>query len=376
MIDVLDLLAAGLTREQILEELPDLEPKDITAALQFAVRKLDHPVLPGQLNADRNRIAAARTSILTPGAIAGPAHCGYGIVEPGFNPYTMSNRPRRSVLYLPGSNARALDKARSLPADALILDLEDAVAPDAKVTARQQVLDTLSQGGYAPREVVIRVNGLDTPWGRDDLRAAATSGADAVLLPKVDQPQQITFAAEILARAGASDRMALWIMLETPFGVLNAVSIAAAHPRVQVLVMGNEDLGHALRVRADDDRAGLITAMSQCILAARAHGREILDGVYTALDDPDGLERVCVQGRRLGFDGKTLIHPRQIDTANRVFGPDTEAVERARRIVAAWDQVGGKGVIVLDGRMIEHLHVSEARRILALAERIDALVRD
>lgn len=308
--------------------------------------------------------------------IAGPANCGYRVAETRSDPQTMPNRPRRSVLYLPGSNARALDKARNLPADALILDLEDAVAPDAKIAARQRVLDALAQGGYAPREVVIRINGLDTPWGRDDLQAAATSDADAVLLPKIDQPRQIASAAEILAQAGASDRMALWIMLETPLGVLNAVSIAVSHPRVQVLVMGNEDLGHALRVRADGDRTGLLTAMSQCVLAARVHGREILDGVYTALDDPEGLEQICEQGRRLGFDGKTLIHPRQIDTANRVFGPDAEAVERARRIVTAWEQAGGKGVIVLDGRMIEHLHVGEARRILALAERIDTLVRD
>ncbi len=275
-------------------------------------------------------------------------------------------RPRRSVLYLPASNPRALIKARELPADGLILDLEDAVAPDAKPAARQALLDGLTQGGYAPRATVIRVNGLDTPWGVDDLRMAATAPVDAVLLPKIDTSEQLDRAAELLDKAAAASLPPLWVMLETPLAILNAVALAA-HPRVQVLVMGNEDLAKALRVRADSDRTGLLVAMSHCVLAARAHGRDILDGVHTTLDDSEGLRRVCEQGRALGFDGKTLIHPRQIEIANRVFGFDQDTIAQAKRVVEAWERAAGQGVIVMEGRMIERLHVDEARRILALA---------
>jgi citrate lyase subunit beta / citryl-CoA lyase len=278
----------------------------------------------------------------------------------------MPVRPRRSVLYLPASNDRALAKAAELPADALILDLEDAVAPDDKSTARSRLPLILAERRYGTREVVVRVNGLDTPWGEDDLRTLATVGADALLLPKIDGPDGIRAVAERLEQAGAPTGLALWSMLETPSGVLNAAAIAG-HPRVQVLVMGNEDLAKALRVDASGERGGLLHAMSHCVLAARASGREILDGVYTTLNDEAGLQKVCEQGRALGFDGKTLIHPRQIDTANRVFGPSPETIEQARRIVDAWDRASGRGVIVVDGRMIERLHVTEARRLLALA---------
>lgn len=279
----------------------------------------------------------------------------------------MTVRPRRSVLYLPASNDRALTKAAELPADALILDLEDAVAPDDKLAARARLPAILAERRYGEREVVVRVNGLDTPWGEDDLRVLATAGADALLLPKIDGPDDIQATAERLEQADAPAGLTLWGMLETPSGVLNAAAIAA-HSRVRVLVMGNEDLAKALRVDAGGERGGLLHAMSHCVLAVRASGREILDGVYTTLDDEAGLQSVCEQGRALGFDGKTLIHPRQIGTANRVFGPSPEAIEQARRIVEDWDHASGRGVIVVDGRMIEWLHVAEARRLLALAD--------
>ncbi|HUL57737.1 MAG TPA: CoA ester lyase [Anaeromyxobacteraceae bacterium] len=285
-----------------------------------------------------------------------------------------SARPRRSVLYVPGSNARALEKARTLPADGLILDLEDAVAPSAKEEARAQVVAALAAGGYGPRERVVRVNGLDTPWGRDDLAAAARSGADAVCLPKAESAAAVLEAERVLAGAGAPPGLALWGMIETPRGVLAAPGIAAATPRLACLVAGTSDLVKDLRARHTPARAEVLPALGWLLLAARAHGLAALDGVHLDLADDAGFEAACRQGRDLGFDGKTLVHPRTIDAANRAFAPSGEEVARASRIVAAHAEAAaaGRGVVVVDGALVEGLHVEEARRVLALAEAIAA----
>jgi citrate lyase subunit beta/citryl-CoA lyase len=283
-------------------------------------------------------------------------------------------RPRRSVLYLPGSNARALEKARSLPADALVLDLEDAVAPAAKEEARARVVEAVARGGFGPREVVVRVNGAATPWGADDLAAVAAAGADAVLLPKVEGPGAVRAAAGRLALAGAPDGLALWAMVETPRGVLAADAIAGATPRLACLVAGTSDLVKDLGARHVPDRTPVLASLSLIVLAARAHGLAALDGVHLDLDDAAGLERACAQGRDLGFDGKTLVHPRQIDAANRAFTPAPEEVALALRIVEAHREAEarGRGVTVVDGRLVEALHVESARRLLALDEAIRA----
>ena len=277
-------------------------------------------------------------------------------------------RPRRSVLYVPGSNARAIDKARGLDADGVIFDLEDAVAPAAKPAARQAVVDAVGSGGYGHRELVVRVNAHDTPWHDDDIAAAAVSGADGVLLPKVSSVSQVTDAAKRLATGGAPPGLRLWIMAETPACIQNIDAIAVAHDRLAVIVMGNEDLAAAMRLAPGADRAGLKAPMSRCVVAARAAGLDILDGVYTELKDIDGLRAVCGQGRALGFDGKTLIHPAQIGVANDVFGVTADEVSRARAIVSAWEAgpADGPGIIVVDGQMIERLHVEAARRVIAL----------
>ena len=283
-------------------------------------------------------------------------------------------RPRRSVLYMPGSNARALEKARSLPADGLILDLEDAVTPDAKASARDQVRAAIGAGGYAPREVILRVNGLATPWGHADLEAAATAGADAVLLPKVESGDAVRQALAVLDGAGGPEDLPLWCMMETPRATLRAEEIASASPRVAALVMGTSDLAQELHAAHTALRLPMITALGLCLLAARAHGLAILDGVYLDLQDEEGFAASCRQGAELGFDGKTLIHPRQIEAANRAFAPDEEEIARARRIIAAHEAAAreGKGVVVVDGRLVENLHVAEARRQVQLAETIAA----
>jgi citrate lyase subunit beta/citryl-CoA lyase len=283
-------------------------------------------------------------------------------------------RLRRSVLFMPASNARALDKARTLPADALVFDLEDAVAPDAKPEARQMAVAAVSAGGYAPREVVVRVNALNTPWGRDDLAAVAGSGADAVLLPKVESAGAVHDALGVLEAAGAPAGLALWCMLETARGVLRAEAIAAASPRVAALVMGTSDLTKELRACHTPDRLPLVTSLGLCLLAARAHGLTALDGVHLDLDDEAGFLAVCRQAAAMGFDGKTLIHPKTIAAANEAFSPSLEEVARARRIVAAHaDAVAeGRGVVVVDGRLVEHLHVEEAHRVMAMAAAIAA----
>ena len=268
---------------------------------------------------------------------------------------------------MPGSNARALEKARTLPADALVLDLEDAVAPATKVEARARVMATVRAGGYGRREIVVRVNALGTPWGRDDLAAAAEAGADAVLLPKVEAAETVSAA---IAAIGPGP--AVWCMLETPRGILSAASIAAASPRVTALVMGTSDLTTDLHARVTRERMPLLTSLQLCVLAARAAGITALDGVHLDLDDEAGFAAACRQAADFGFDGKTLIHPRQVATANEVFAPATRDVDWAQRVIAAHaDAVArGRGVAVLDGRLIENLHVDDARRVLALADAI------
>ncbi|HLY79090.1 MAG TPA: CoA ester lyase [Caulobacteraceae bacterium] len=288
-------------------------------------------------------------------------------------------RPRRSLLYMPGSNARALDKARTLAADGLIFDLEDAVAPDAKATARAQVGAAVAQGGYGRRELLLRVNGLSTDWGDADLRAAAAmarDGAlDGVVLPKVESAAMVHVAEAILAAAGAPAALAIWCMMETPLGMLRAEAIAAATPRLGGLVMGTSDLAKDLHAAHTRDRLPLLTALGLCLLAARAFGLAILDGVHLDLADDDGFAASCRQGRELGFDGKTLIHPKTIAAANQAFAPSPEEVAWARRIIAAHGEAvaAGKGVVLVDGKLIENLHVDSARQLVALADQIAAL---
>jgi citrate lyase subunit beta/citryl-CoA lyase len=289
-------------------------------------------------------------------------------------PGTMTARPRRSVLFMPGSNARAMDKARTLPADGVIFDLEDAVAPDAKESARAQAIAAVRSGGYGRREVIVRVNALTTPWGRGDLAALATAGADSLLLPKVESPDGVEDALGVLTAAGAPPGLALWCMLETPRGILRAPAIAAA-PRVAALVMGTSDLTKDLHARHTRDRLPLVTSLGLCVLAARAAGVAALDGVHLDLDDDAGFEAACRQAADLGFDGKTLIHPRTIAKANEVFAPAISEVEWSRRVIAAHAGAlaQGRGVVLLDGRLIENLHVEEARRVVALADAIQSL---
>jgi citrate lyase subunit beta / citryl-CoA lyase len=281
-------------------------------------------------------------------------------------------RPRRSVLFMPGSNPRALEKARALPADALIFDLEDAVAPEAKESARTAVAAALRLGGYAPRELVLRVNPLDTPWGQADLAAAATLPIDAVLLPKVEGAERVRLTIDLLDALGAPPELSVWCMIETPLGVLAAAEIAGASPRVAALVLGTSDLTADLHARPSGDRLPLITALGLVLLAARAHRRAILDGVHVDLADAEGFAIASRQGRELGFDGKTLIHPDQIAPANEAFAPSAEEVARARRLIAAYAEAetAGKGAIRLEGRLVEALHVAEARRTIALADAI------
>src|SRR3954471_5654248 len=288
-------------------------------------------------------------------------------------------RPRRSVLYMPGSNARALDKARSLPADALILDLEDAVAPDVKETARAQVCDAVAQGGgYGPREIFVRVNAPDTPWGEADLAAAAKAAPDVILIPKVSDPETLTSVGHALRRHGAPERVRVWAMIETPLAILRCEAIASAArdatTRLSGFVMGTNDLAKETRARFTPDRAPMLVWLSTALAAARAYDLDIVDGVYNALSDEAGFQAECRQGRDLGFDGKTLIHPNQIAAANEIFAPAPEEVETARTIIAAFDQPenAGKGAISLNGRMVERLHADMARRTVALADAIMA----
>jgi citrate lyase subunit beta/citryl-CoA lyase len=282
-------------------------------------------------------------------------------------------RPRRSVLYMPGTNSRALEKARSLPADALIFDLEDAVAPDAKATARSTVASAVAIGGYGKRELLLRVNAPGTPWGEEDLAAAARMPVDGVVLPKVECAEAIREAEAVLVANGAGPGLAIWCMMETPLGILRAADIAAASRRLGGLVMGTSDLTNDLHARHTRERLPLLTSLGLCLLAARAFGLAILDGVHLDLADDDGFAQSCRQGRELGFDGKTLIHPKTIAAANAAFSPSAEDVAWSRRIIAAHEAVtrGGTGVVLVDGKLIENLHVENARRLLALAAAIE-----
>jgi citrate lyase subunit beta / citryl-CoA lyase len=285
-------------------------------------------------------------------------------------------RPRRSVLYMPGANERALEKATGLPADALILDLEDAVAPDAKAEARDRVCAAAAEGRYGHREVAIRANGLDTGWFDDDVAAVAAAGPDALLVPKVNTVEDVHTIEAALEKGGAPDRTRIWAMLETPAAVLNAGDICVASERLAVFVMGTNDLVKELRARRVPGRHPLLPSLAWCVMAARAAGKVIVDGVYNDLYDADGFAAECQQGRELGFDGKTLIHPKQLEACNRIYAPSDAEVAAAQEIIEAFDAAEreGRGVVTVRGRLIEHLHVEEARRTLAQAEAIAALV--
>jgi citrate lyase subunit beta / citryl-CoA lyase len=278
-------------------------------------------------------------------------------------------RPRRSVLYMPGANERALEKAKSLPADALILDLEDAVAPDAKVAARERVCAAV--GSYGEREVTIRVNGAGTPWHADDLRATGEAGPSAVVVPKVGSAGEVHAIEEALAHA--PDHTAIWAMIETPVAVLDCAAIAAASERLTVLVLGTNDLAREMVAAQVPGRGPLLGPLSMCVLAARATGRVILDGVFNDVRDAEGFAAECRQGRDFGFDGKTLIHPAQVGPCNEIFAPSEDEVTHAHRVIAAFEQARreGRGVATVDGRMIENLHVANAERTLAMARAID-----
>ncbi len=284
-------------------------------------------------------------------------------------------RPRRSVLYMPGSNARALERARTLAADTLIFALEDAVAPSAKEAARDNVVANVFKGGYGRRERLVRINGLGTEWGKQDADAVARIDVDGIVLPKVESAAQIDVLIDLLDRTGARRDLPLWCMMETPRGILRAEDIAGASPRVAGLIMGTSDLAKELGAAQTSTRAPLMTSLGLCLLAARAHGKVILDGVHLDLDDDAGFTAACVQGREFGFDGKTLIHPKTIATANDVFAPSPTDIAWARRIIAAHAEAvaSGQGMIVIDGKLIENLHVAAAQRTVMLDDAIRTL---
>ncbi len=286
-----------------------------------------------------------------------------------------SARPRRSMLYMPGSNARALEKARALPADSLILDLEDAVAPDAKELARKQVCEAVAAGGFGMREVIVRVNALSTRWGYEDIALASKSGADGLLLPKVESADAIRHMEAIMRANDAPESMRIWAMMETPRSVLESQRIAESTPRMEGLVMGTSDLAKELDCAHTHERLPFIVSLGLCLLAARAAGLAILDGVYLDLNDEAGFEAACKQGQELGFDGKTLIHPKQVGPCNKVFTPKPQDVAWSRRIIEAHAEATarGAGVVVVDGRLVENLHVESARRVVSMADAIAAM---
>ena len=283
-------------------------------------------------------------------------------------------RPRRSVLYMPAANERALEKAKTIAADAIIFDLEDAVAPDAKPGAREQAVAAVQSGEYGGRELTIRCNGLDTEWGAADIAAAGAAGPSAVVIPKVDTVEGVDEVSSQLDAAGASPDVMIWPMIETPTAIFNVREIAA-HPRVAVLIMGTNDLAKEMRSPIVAGRHPLVPHLSTALLAAREAGKVIIDGVYNDVKNPDGFADECRQGMEMGFDGKTLIHPSQVDPANETWAPSAEEVDYAGRVIAAFDEAvaAGKGVVTVDGRMIENLHVDNARRVLSTAAAIDAL---
>ncbi len=287
-----------------------------------------------------------------------------------------TSRPRRSVLYMPGANTRALEKAKSLPADSLILDLEDAVAPDAKAQARENIRAALVTG-FGHREAVVRINGLNTQWGLDDLKAFADTKADAILLPKVESASQIREVASLLKQFNPASTMKIWAMIETPLAIFKLPEIASSHPMLEALVLGTSDLVKDLHARHTPSRVETQTALSLSVLAARAHQLCVLDGVHLSLDDEDGLRQSCIQGREMGFDGKTLIHPSQIALANQIFGPSLEEIDEARQRITAYEAAisSGAGIAVLNGKLVEELHIQDAKRILALANAIEAFLK-
>jgi len=291
---------------------------------------------------------------------------------------SQSVRPRRSVLYMPGSNERALEKAKSLPADCLILDLEDAVAPDAKAQAREQVCRAVRDGGYGPREIIVRINGLETEWGQDDLDAVVKVGPDAILVPKINSAHDVQKYETLISEAGAAPSIALWAMMETSLAMLNAREIGAeaATPgaRMSAWVMGTNDLAKEIGLAHTADRVPLITSLSLCILAARAFGLAVIDGVYNDIKNADGFAAICRQARDMGFDGKTLIHPSQVGPCNDIFKPGAEAISFARQVIDAFAQPENrnKGTIKVDGQMVELLHAEIARKTVKIADAIAA----
>jgi citrate lyase subunit beta/citryl-CoA lyase len=284
-----------------------------------------------------------------------------------------TSRPRRSVLYMPGANTRALEKAKTLAADSLILDLEDAVAPDAKIAARQNILAAL-ETGFGYREAVVRINSLNTPWGLDDLKTFAHSKADAIVLPKVESAAQIQEVAKLLKEFNARPDLTIWAMIETPMAIFKLPEIAGSHSLLEALVLGTSDLVKDLHARHTPSRVETQTALSLSILAARAFGLCVLDGVHLSLDDEAGLRQSCIQGRDMGFDGKTLIHPSQIAFANETFGPSLQEIAEAQERITAYEAAiqSGAGIAVLNGKLIEELHIQDAKRILALAKAIES----
>jgi citrate lyase subunit beta / citryl-CoA lyase len=284
----------------------------------------------------------------------------------------MKIRPRRSVLYMPGANERALEKAKAIPADALILDLEDSVAPDAKPQARANVAAAVKSKAYGKRELIIRINGLDTPWGVDDLKTAADAGPDAVLVPKVARPGDIVNVARIFGAMGGPEETRMWAMMETPMAIFNVREIASVHQvaRLACFVLGTNDLLKESRALATGGRFAILSWLSITLLAARAYGLDVIDGVYNDFKDEAGFRAECEQGRTLGMDGKTLIHPGQVDTCNAMFSPASADVEWSRKVIAAFDQPDNakKGVITVEGRMVERLHLAMAQRVVAIAE--------
>ena len=280
-------------------------------------------------------------------------------------------RPRRSVLYMPAANQRALEKAKDIPADALIFDLEDAVAPDAKELAREQACNAAASSDYGNRELTIRCNGLDTPWGREDILAAAGAAPSAVVIPKVDGPEYLAEVSEVLDEGGAPAATEIWAMVETPAGIL-CVDQIAQFERTAVLVMGTNDMAKELRASITQDRHALLPYLAMCLLAARAADVGILDGVYNDIKNEEGFEQVCRQGAEMGFDGKTLIHPSQVAPTNESFSPSLDELEFHQRVIEEFEaaQGEGRGVLTVDGKMIENLHVDDARRAIAMAEAI------
>jgi citrate lyase subunit beta/citryl-CoA lyase len=291
----------------------------------------------------------------------------------------MAIRPRRSVLYMPGSNVRALEKAKTLPVDGVIVDLEDSVAPETKETARKQAADAVKAGGFGGREVFIRINGVDSPWHADDLSAAARAAPDVILVPKVSNPDTLELIGRRLLDMGTDRKTRVWAMIETPLAIFNILSIAAeardSETRLSGFVMGTNDLAKDTRARLVPGRAPMLPWLSMCVAAARIHGIDILDGVYNDIGNADGFINECRQGVDLGFDGKTLIHPSQIEPCNTAFSPSPAEVEWARKMIKAFDlpENRGKGVVSIDGRMVERLHADMARRTVAIAEAIQRL---